>query len=73
MQPENDRDFRRNGIGKGHAHGEGIDPFIGGDFSCVVKFKRFFHAADGGADADADRPAVFLLQIDALIARGHHG
>ena len=29
-----------------------------------MKLKRFFHAADGGADADADGAAIFLFQVD---------
>lgn len=38
-----------------------------------MEFERFLHAADGGTDADTDGPAIFLFQVDAGVARRHHG
>ncbi len=38
-----------------------------------MKLKRFFHAADGGADADTDGAAILLFQVDPGITCRHHG
>ena len=73
VQPEHDGHFRRNRIREGHPHGEWIDALIGVEFGRIVELERFLHAADGGADADADGPAIFLFQLDAGIAGCHHG